>query len=110
MRRVFERLIDRRYKNSDVEIENFVNLRMREKIEALKNFLPKFLVANKAIYGILSVGIHQLTEDQCLAFYQVLHESIITILEDDGRKTEDEQRRNALSEAITKIQAIPIDE
>jgi hypothetical protein len=106
MRRVFERLIERRRVESGLSIEDFARLRMSEKIDALKDHLPIFLVEHKAVYGILSLGIHQLTEDQCLAFYQVLHESIITILEDDQRRKEDDDRRKSLSEAIKKIQAI----
>jgi hypothetical protein len=106
MRRVFERLIERRHADSGLSIENFARLRMGEKIDALKDYLPIFLVEHKAVYGILSLGIHQLTEDQCLAFYQVLHESIITILEDDRRRKEDDDRRKSLSEAIKKIQAV----
>jgi hypothetical protein len=106
MRRVFERLIERRHAESGLSIENFARLRMGEKIDVLKDHLPIFLVEHKSVYGILSLGIHQLTENECLTFYQVLHESIITILEDDRRKKEDDDRRKSLSDAIRKIQAI----
>jgi hypothetical protein len=106
MRRVFERLIDRRHTESGLTIDDFSRKRMNEKIEHLRDQLPAFLVENKAIYGVLSLGIHELTEDQCLAFYQILHESIVTILEDDRRKKDDDVRRKTLSDSIQKIQTL----
>jgi hypothetical protein len=103
LRRVFERLIQSRYGESGLIIEAFETQRMEEKVRTLKDHLPPFLVSNKSIYGILSKGIHELTEEECLSFYDVLHESILIILEEDKRKRDDEARRVKLSKAISQF-------
>jgi hypothetical protein len=105
LRRVFERLIEKRIASSEIDPAEFLGKRMGEKIALLKHKLPEFLVSNSSIYGILSAGIHELTEQQCLAFYDVLHESILVILEDDQRKQEDLERRVRLSEAISSFKS-----
>ena len=56
---------------------------------------------------MLSLGIHQLTEEECLSYYEALHESIIAILEDDRRKREDEERRKRLTAAIGQMKNRP---
>jgi hypothetical protein len=105
LRRVFERLIATRKESSGIEPGDFAGKRMGEQIEILKDHLPSFLVEHKSIYGILSKGVHELTEQDCLAFYDVLHESILVILEDDRRKREDEERRKRLSETIKNFES-----
>ncbi len=47
----------------------------------LKGYLPQFMVDKKIIYGILSKGIHELSEKECLDFFDTLRESITLILE-----------------------------
>jgi hypothetical protein len=55
---------------------------MDEKIVLLQNFLPIFLVENKGMYGILSLGIHQLEEEDCLAHFDALRVGIEIILDE----------------------------
>jgi hypothetical protein len=73
LRRIFEGQISEAYKASEIgKIINqtdFTLLRFDEKIEKLKADLPDFLVQNRAIYGILSKGIHELSEDDCLKYF-----------------------------------------
>ncbi|HAU1543642.1 TPA: hypothetical protein JBI64_12800 [Legionella pneumophila] len=107
LRRVFERLILNRFhevkdKNSWNEVE-FKVKRMEEKITFLRDYLPEFLVTNSKIYSVLSQGIHELEEDQCLANFDILKTSIIIILEDDNRKKEELSLRKRLEKSISGI-------
>jgi hypothetical protein len=93
LRRIFERLIWRRfneYKAAEKWKESdFKQLSMKERIELLKDHLPEFLVQNAKLYSILSLGIHELNEADCLAFFPVLRQSTIWILEQDKKKQEE---------------------
>lgn len=107
LRRIFERLITKRFNqfgdaNSWNE-DGFNRLRMVEKIEFLREYLPPFLVEHRKIYSILSSGMHELDEGKCLAFFDVMKNSIIIILEEDKLKAEELARRKQFSEAIKKF-------
>ena len=98
LRRIFEdivfeeaqRLIDIGKLNEKI----FRQMKMGEKIEALKDVLPPFLVEHhKEIYGILSAGIHELSEEFCLEYFDILYTCITLILDErinmlDRNKTE----------------------
>jgi hypothetical protein len=66
----------------------------------LKDHLPSFLVENRKIYSILSVGVHELDEKECLNWFEVMKQSIIIILEDDKKKKEELSRREVFAQAI----------
>ncbi|MBO7415550.1 MAG: hypothetical protein J6U22_03140 [Bacteroidaceae bacterium] len=86
LRRIFEHLVFEisRQAVADGEIDKnaFSKFRMDEKIEMLKNYLPDVLVNNKALYGVLSKGIHELSEDECLDYFSVVREIIELILDE----------------------------
>jgi len=67
--------------------------------------LPPFLVKNAKIYSILSVGLHDLAETQCLAFFKVLRQSTVLILEEDKKKREELELQKELERAITGFSA-----
>jgi hypothetical protein len=104
LRRIFERLIESRFNESKEKEgwlpEEFNKLRMDGKIRHLRNHLPSSLVDNSKLYTIFSMGIHQLTNERCLQFFQVGKGSIIEILEDDLREKANFERRKMLSDAI----------
>ena len=104
LRRIFERLIEKRYREfRDVEEwsdEDLYKLRMVEKIQHLSAHLPEFLVKNAKIYSILSVGLHELEEKECLEFFPVLRQSTIWILDQDKKKQEELRQQQALEKAI----------
>lgn len=85
LRRVFECLIfdcfNKNKTNLEITEEEFKKLRMNEKIEKLSRYLPDFLVANKNIYSTLSKGIHELDEEECLKYFDILKGSIEIILD-----------------------------
>lgn len=104
LRRIFERLIWKRFEEFKAaeawDTAAFKQLSMGEKIAFLKDHLPDFLVENARLYGIMSLGVHELSDKDCLAFFPVLSGSIVTILEDDQQKRAELDRRAALKKAI----------
>lgn len=122
LRRIFERLIERRFKEHRDERgwadEDFVLRRMDEKIELLQEFLPDFLVTNRKTYKILSLGIHGLDEATCLAMFTVLQSSILIMLDEDEERRQKELQKkavqaelNAVNEMLAKAEkaALPAD-
>jgi len=109
LRRIFENLIYEVLEEAKdlIDIEAFKTQRMDEKIETLKNYLPPFIVENKQIYGILSKGIHELEEEECLAYFDCLRNSIELILNERlvqiEKKKKEEQVKKSIQEIASKI-------
>jgi hypothetical protein len=106
LRRIFERLVNSRFVEfREVEgwkYDDFLGLRMDEKIDFLKGHLPPFMVRNSKLYSILSLGIHQLSEQECLAAFDFIKQSIFFILDEDIKKKEELAAKAALEKAIAK--------
>ena len=105
LRRILERLIDQaKVRAGDkVSDEEFEQARVAERIKMLQRYLPEILIKNKTIYGILSKGIHELSEEECREYFPVVKECIYQILgmwESERRKQADE---DALSKALSSI-------
>lgn len=86
-----------------IDNEMFERARVAEKIKMLEGYLPDILVKNATIYGILSKGIHELSEEECRKYFPVVKECIYQILgmwESERRKKADE---DALSKALSSI-------
>lgn len=111
LRRIFEKLIMKTFtensSNLTLNKEEFKKLRMIDKIESLQDFLPKQLLEMKEIYGILSNGVHDLTEDQCRKYFPALKLSIELILDDriemEKKKRKDEQVKSAIKEISKEL-------
>ena len=86
LRRIFERLIDEAHQiaRQDAAWNEglFLQSRMPEKIALLVSYLPSFLVENKSLYGILSKGLHELSEDECLQYFSIIQHGIEFILDE----------------------------
>lgn len=107
LRRIFEHLIDEAYqkglKDKSVTEENFQPARMDNKIELLKNYLPEFMVSNKNMYSILSLGIHELDENTCLAHFDTLRVGIEIVLDE---KLDELKKKEKVEKARKKIQSL----
>jgi hypothetical protein len=73
---------------------------MDERIEMLQDYLPPFLVEHRAIYGMLSAGVHELTENDCLAHFDALRTGIEIILD---QKVEEKKKTLRLKEASDRL-------
>ena len=105
LRRVFERLVARaKIRAGDkVSDEDFNSARMVDKIGLLKDNLPSFMVENKAVYGVLSKGMHELDEKTCGNLYELMRLSALLMLEHEKEIKEREEIETNLSASIAKI-------
>lgn len=74
-----------------------------EKIEILKNYLPNYLVKKKQIYGIVSKGVHQLTEEACMNYYPIIINGILLILNQKLKIEEEAKMKKEIDKGINKI-------
>lgn len=103
VRRIFERLIRKCFddnKSAEGWTEEQYKVRMEDRILLMKNHLPEFVVESRKLYGILSSGVHELTEEQCSSFFPVARESVLLILSENQRKKDEKTRKSALQAAI----------
>lgn len=77
--------------------------RIGEKITLLKDHLPDFLVQNKSIYGIISKGLHELTEEECKEYFPTLKTCLEFILTELATKKETEQKKREMQLALATI-------
>lgn len=104
IRRVFENLVNEAVlKVQNIEDEEFKKLRVKDKIKRAKEHLPEFLVENSQIYSILSKGVHELSEGECLTYFPVIKDSVIFILEQKSEEREKAKLKERLSKDINRI-------
>jgi len=107
LRRIFENLIEEAHKremaSSGWNEELYQKGWMDDKISLLKHALPEFLVENKSLYSILSKGIHELTESECLSAFPITKLGIELILDEKLEKLERERK---IQEASSDISAL----
>lgn len=109
LRRIFENLIEeihQEYLQSDQwDDDLYQRSRMDEKIKLLQGRLPDVLVDNRAIYGIMSKGIHELSEDECKTLFPDVKLGIELILDEKLYEQEKQSKRKSLSSFISKTAA-----
>ena len=107
LRRIFESLIEEAHLKANQvagwDEEAYQKSRMNEKIELLAHQLPDFLVEHKQLYGILSKGIHELEEQECLTHFLPVRTGIELILDEKVIELEKAQKRLKASNAIKNI-------
>lgn len=98
LRRIFEHLIEDAHQEAQAadgwDDDKFKESRIKEKIELLTKFLPSRLVRSANLYGILSKGIHELSEQECKNKFPLVRQAIQLILK--------ERHENKEYETITK--------
>ncbi|MEL7249910.1 MAG: short-chain dehydrogenase [Bacteroidota bacterium] len=111
LRRIFEDLINEAHQqaqaSSDWSDEGFLDNRVTDKIASLRSFLPPFLVEHRSMYGILSKGVHELSEQDCLEAFPAVQMGIELILDQKlealKRKDKEEKARRAISMLSEKL-------
>ena len=106
LRRILERLVyQAKGKAGDmIDDEKFEKAKVAERIKMLEGYLPEVLIKNTTVYGILSKGIHELSEEECLKYFPVVKECIYQILgmwESLRKKQVDEAALNKALSVIT---------
>lgn len=107
LRRIFESLIEDAHQSAlpaeGWDEDAFSRGRMDDKILVLRDFLPKFLVENRGLYGVLSVGVHTLSEAACLAAFPAVRLAIELILDDLLEKREREEKLKSAAQSIAAL-------
>jgi hypothetical protein len=107
LRRVFESLVDaaraEAASNPNWDQELYDRGRMEEKIRLLERHLPEFLVQNRSIYSILSRGVHELGEQECLAIFEPLKVGIELILDEKLAQQEKAVKIAGTQKVLAKI-------
>lgn len=109
LRRIFENLIEEKHLEARSEPtwddEKYNSSRMKEKIKLLEFKLPTILVEMPELYGILSKGIHELSEEECLEYFPITKAAIELILDEKLVMLEKEAKRKELKSSLGAIAA-----
>lgn len=104
LRRVFESLIEDAHEKAksgqEWNEDSFQKARMKEKIAMLRSVLPSFIVEHPQLYGTLSLGVHELTEGDCLKNFEALKSAILVIAEERMHEIQREARYREASQAL----------
>lgn len=107
LRRVFEGLVEEAHQQAIKEEASwddaaYLSARMGERIKLLESRLPAFLVSNPAMYSLLSKGIHELSETECLQHFDTLRIAIELILDE---RIEAKEKANKIASAAAALNA-----
>lgn len=109
LRRIFERIIvtasRKAIEEGKIKEEEFGKAHVDEKIKMLAEYLPKSLANNPVFYGIISKGIHELSEEDCIEFFPVMQSFIMMILRQWEKIRRDEEEENKLAASLSHIAA-----
>jgi predicted RNA-binding Zn-ribbon protein involved in translation (DUF1610 family) len=107
LRRIFETLVEEAHQqgvaHKTLNEADYIKARMGEKIQLLSRYLPKFLVEHRSMYGILSKGVHELSEDECLKAFPVVKLGIEIILDAKLRALEERKKLEEAGKAILRL-------
>jgi len=107
LRRIFEDLVEDAHgvaqKTDGWDDTSYEGARMSDKIQILRHFLPEFLVEQRVLYGIMSKGIHELSEEECLSHFPVVKAGIEIILDQRLAEKKQKQKLEDAKKAIGKI-------
>jgi len=65
--------------------------------------LPSFLVENRGLYSILSKGIHSLSEEECLRYFDTVRVGIELILDEKHEQLEKRKKLEKAKSAISDL-------
>lgn len=107
LRKIFEGLIQECFGSSkgnlSVNDSKFKGMSVSDKIDLLKDYLPDKMIELKPLYGILSQGVHELSEEQCLMFFPALKLSIELILDQKIYNEEKIKREKVIKKQLLDI-------
>lgn len=107
LRRVFEHLVEEiateAIKRGEIDKTKFETSKMENKLQLLSNHLPDVIMDNKPLYGVLSAGIHSLSEEECLMYFSVVRAVIEFILDDMEHVRQMEEKKKNTMNKLGKI-------
>ena len=84
-------------------IEGYKDADMADKILLLKDHLPPFLFEHRAMYKVLSKGIHKLTEEECLNYFPAIKLGIEQILDEKIEAKEKEAKAANANQVMQQV-------
>lgn len=106
LRRIFERMLETA-KNRAVQeglvLEGYDKAHVDERISMLKDYLPKTLVGNTTFYGIVSKGIHELSEEDCVAYFPILRDFLFLIMRQWEQQRQEREIEKQLTASLSQI-------
>lgn len=106
LRRIFERVLETAKSDAvadGINLQGYDKARTDERIKMLKEYLPQALVERTVFYGIVSKGIHELSEEECLEYFPVLRDFLILTIKQWERKRQEKEAEKQLVESVSKI-------
>lgn len=105
LRRIFERLLFQAKENAGdaIDKDSFDKARVDGKITILKDYLPKLLTDNPTLYGVLSKGVHELTEIECIEYFPVVRDCIFMILNEWEEMRKRKEKEESIGKELSKI-------
>lgn len=88
----------------DWDDKKYKECRFKEKLKILENLLPKTLVNNPSLYSIVSKGIHELEEEECLLYFEAVKECIFLSLDDIIKEKNEQKSQNKIKSELSKIE------
>lgn len=106
MRRVYETLLSSVFEHNKAEIglsdDEFKRLHSDKKLETIKEYLAIDDEIYLPLYGLLSAGIHAMSEEKCCEDYTVLKPILLEILAEQKAKKEKAKKRKELKDLFAK--------
>ncbi len=106
LRRIFENLVEAARSTADPTGEReaeFRNMRMTDRVSELTAHLPPAVVKFKDTYGILSLGLHELSEEECKRYFPAVRAAVIAMLEQRYEAAEKAKVAAELDRAVAAI-------
>ena len=107
LRRIFERIVEKAKQQAEadqkIDLSEYNKMKVPERIKLLKDYLPEMISSNPVIYGIVSKGIHELSEEECIKYFPVMKDCIIIILDQWEQKRREQENIKKLGTSLASI-------
>ena len=107
LRRIVERIIEQASQmaitDNSITAEQYKQAHVDERIKMLSGYLPKSLSNNTVFYGIVSKGIHELGEEECLEYFPIMQSFIMMVLRQWEKIRKDKEEETVLTASLNKI-------
>lgn len=107
LRRIYERIIEEEGKEAiskgEIDSNEFKNANEPTRVKMLSKHLPEILKDNTAFYGIVSKGIHELSEKDCLNYFPIMRIFIEIVFREREKLRKEKKENEELCKAINKI-------
>ncbi len=106
-RRIFESVLKEgrsgyMLQHSLTEWLEFDSARTDERIKLLRDHLPNFLTDHPQLYGLLSLGVHELSEEECAVELPMLRNAIELIFRDRVTAARHRRERQEVSKLVAQ--------